>query len=341
MRRNFPTPPPADRVETLLRPPIRPVAPAGKIGGVGAAAPGREAGAAGAAVRVSEGGDLRAAEDVPEVEAASSAGGGLQVRRGRARHRSADRPPPPRLSLPGPLREVRVRPAWGAVLGLVLVGLVITAVLGVRAWGATTSAVPTPVSPTSARTGAAGWAPSPATGGAASTGGAVPSVSGGATGSRPSGVVVVHIIGQVKTPGVVRLETGARVEDAVRAAGGTTAAAQLAVVNLARVLADGEQIIVPAQGDPTALPPPPVPPGGAVRGGGAAGSGPTTAGQLIDLNTADVTALDTLPGVGPVIAQKIVDWRSAHGRFTAVEELAEVPGIGAKLLAQIAPLVRV
>ena len=128
--------------------------------------------------------------------------------------------------------------------------------------------------------------------------------------------------------------------DAVEAAGGATAKADLSALNLARVLVDGEQVRVPALGDP-------VDPGrrhralaAPVAGAGGAGSGAGgAAGAPVSLNTADLAALDTLPGVGPVLAQRILDWRTAHGRFTSIDELGEVSGIGEKLLAQLSPLV--
>ena len=121
--------------------------------------------------------------------------------------------------------------------------------------------------------------------------------------------------------------------EAVEAAGGATKAADLSRVNLARVLVDGEQVRVPAPGDP-------VDPSTASGAGSSAGGGPVgPAGGLVSLNTADLAALDTLPGVGPVLASRIVEWRTAHGRFSAVDELGEVSGIGEKLLAQLTPLV--
>ncbi len=143
-------------------------------------------------------------------------------------------------------------------------------------------------------------------------------------------MVVVHVVGQVREPGLQRLPPGSRVADALAAAGGATRGADLARVNLARVLVDGEQVVVPAPGDPD-------PPGAPAAGTGG-GSG---AGAPVSLNTADLAGLDTLPGVGPVLAQRIVDWRSQHGRFTSVDELGEVSGIGEKLLERLRPLVTV
>ncbi|MEO7069890.1 MAG: helix-hairpin-helix domain-containing protein, partial [Nostocoides sp.] len=151
------------------------------------------------------------------------------------------------------------------------------------------------------------------------------SVSGPASAGVGTGTpVVVDVVGQVRHPGVYTLRAGQRVADAVRAAGGVVSPSDVAAVNLARVLLDGEQIRVPRPGEAP------------VVGPGAGGSGGTGAADApVNLNTADLTALDGLPGVGPVLAQRILDWRTAHGRFTSVEELGEVSGIGEKLLGQL------
>jgi len=150
------------------------------------------------------------------------------------------------------------------------------------------------------------------------------------SGSLPSsgdvGGVVVHVVGQVVNPGVVRLPAGARVTDAIAAAGGAAGDADLTAVNLARVLVDGEQILVPRPGE--AVTPPQRPAGDA-------------ADVLVDLNAATLADLDALPGIGPVLAQRVLDWRTAHGRFADVEELAEVPGIGPSVLAGLRERVRV
>jgi competence protein ComEA len=136
----------------------------------------------------------------------------------------------------------------------------------------------------------------------------------------------------VRRPGVVRLPAGARLEDAVREAGGPTRHADLTAVNLARTAADGEQVFIPRPGE--------TPPAAAAPPGTVAGGGPATPGAPVDLNTADETALDALPGVGPVIAGRIVAWRQQHGRFTSVDELTEVSGIGDATLERLRPLVR-
>jgi competence protein ComEA len=137
--------------------------------------------------------------------------------------------------------------------------------------------------------------------------------------------VVVHVAGDVRRPGVVVLPAGARVADALEAAGGLARGGSLGSTNLARVLADGERVEIGATA---------AEPGAAVAGAGQA-SGP------VNLNTATAEQLDALPGVGPVTAAKILAWRAEHGRFTVVDELAEVPGIGPKTLAELRPHVRV
>ena len=117
--------------------------------------------------------------------------------------------------------------------------------------------------------------------------------------------------------------------------------ADLNHLNLARPVADGEQIVVPKPGESISVGGMPGAGGGVPGSAGQGSTGAGPAGALVDLNTADATALDTLPGVGPVIAQRILDWRTQHGRFSSVDELGEVSGIGDKLLAQIGPKVRV
>jgi competence protein ComEA len=154
--------------------------------------------------------------------------------------------------------------------------------------------------------------------------GTAASGSGDGSGSR----VLVHVVGSVKRPGVVSLAAGARVLDAVSAAGGAGRKADLSLLNLARPVVDGEQIRVPAHGEDPAVV------------GGAAPAPGTVAGK-VNLNSADESALDTLPGVGPVLAGRIVQWRIENGRFTSVDELAEVTGIGEHVLEGLRDLVTV
>ncbi|GAA1702312.1 hypothetical protein GCM10009792_23210 [Microcella alkalica] len=140
--------------------------------------------------------------------------------------------------------------------------------------------------------------------------------------------VIVHVLGSVREPGIVEVRLGDRVVDAIAAAGGATDAADLGGVNLARELVDGEQVYVPAIGE---VPPGgPAPPGGATGAGGSGGA----PGALVDLNTADAAALDALPGIGPAIAGRIIEWREQNGPFRAVDELLAVSGIGEKTLSE-------
>jgi competence protein ComEA len=162
----------------------------------------------------------------------------------------------------------------------------------------------------------------PAEGAAATTGGARPSVGEAAD---TDATVVVSVVGTVARPGLVTLPSGARVAEAVEAAGGLLPEADAASVNLAAVVTDGQQIVVGV-------------PGGA---GMAAPAGPgSAAGTPVNLNTASVAELDALPGVGPVLAQRIVDHRE-QGPFTSVDELDDVPGIGPARAAELADLVTV
>lgn len=168
--------------------------------------------------------------------------------------------------------------------------------------------------------------------------GSAPSVAPRVTGAAPSSTassrLVVDVVGKVHHPGVYRLPDGARVDDALHAAGGALPGVDLSSLNLARELSDGEQIAV---GVPGAGPPAPA------AGAPAAGAGPSAASTSspIDLNTATLAQLDTLPGVGPVLAQRILDWRTAHGRFDTVDQLRDVTGIGDSRYADLKPLVTV
>ncbi|HZE47930.1 MAG TPA: ComEA family DNA-binding protein, partial [Jatrophihabitantaceae bacterium] len=140
--------------------------------------------------------------------------------------------------------------------------------------------------------------------------------------------VVVDVVGKVRHPGVYRLADGARVDDALRTAGGALPGVDLSSLNLARKLIDGEQIAVGVTG---------AAPGAAAPSGSGAGA----AAGLVDLNTSTLAQLDTLPGVGPVLAQRILDWRTAHGRFDSIDQLREVTGIGPSRFDDLRPLVTV
>lgn len=145
--------------------------------------------------------------------------------------------------------------------------------------------------------------------------------------AAPAPMVVVHVVGAVADPGLYRLRDGARVADALERAGGTTAKAALDGVNLAARVADGQQVVVPRRGAVAA--PAVAGPGGAPAATGAPAGGP------VSLASATLEQLDTLPGVGPATAQKILDAREAAGGFRSVDDLANVPGIGPKKLAAL------
>jgi competence protein ComEA len=138
-------------------------------------------------------------------------------------------------------------------------------------------------------------------------------------------LVVVDVAGDVRSPGLHSVPAGSRVEDAIVAAGGATGKAQLDAVNLAAPVADGEQIVVPGSGA-----------GGAAAVSSPAGSSPSAP---LDLNSATLEQLEALPGIGPVTAQKILDYRQQHGAFHSVSELEGVPGIGPAHIAQLKGLV--
>ncbi|MFF8353636.1 helix-hairpin-helix domain-containing protein [Streptomyces chartreusis] len=178
----------------------------------------------------------------------------------------------------------------------------------------------------------AGEPGSAASGTAASTAGASAAGAPGAVGTLAP-EIVVDVGGKVREPGIHRLPAGSRVADALRAAGGVRPGTNTDTLNRARFLVDGEQVIV---GAPAA----PAPEAGAGTGvGGAAAPGAAPAAP-IPLNTATVDQLDTLPGVGPVLAQHIIDYRTQHGGFRSVDELREVNGIGDRRFADLRNLVR-
>ena len=147
--------------------------------------------------------------------------------------------------------------------------------------------------------------------------------------STTSGSVVVHVTGAVSRPGVVTLPPGSRVTDAINAVGGASAEADTQQLNLARVLTDGEQIRVPRIGE--VLPDPAPQPGGATAPGARTApgkSGDGGASGTVNINTASASELEKLPGIGPALAQRIVEYRDSHGPFASVDSLTDVPGIG-------------
>ncbi|GAA3806150.1 ComEA family DNA-binding protein [Streptomyces phyllanthi] len=161
--------------------------------------------------------------------------------------------------------------------------------------------------------------------------GAATAAPPGAPASPAGAVIVVDVSGKVRHPGIQRLPAGSRVSDALRAAGGVRPGASTEGLNRARLLVDGEQVVVGAPA------PAGVVPGAVGSGGSAAGAAPAAP---VSLSTATVDQLDTLPGVGPVLAQHIIDYRTQHGGFRSVDELREVNGIGDRRFADLRNLVR-
>ena len=216
------------------------------------------------------------------------------------RHASRLPPPPPRWTLPVPLQA----PHLAGLAVLVSLALLVGAWWVVRSGGEGT-----PVAPLASVAGLA-------TPDAAAPGAPTPTAATS---------VVVDVTGAVRRPGIVVLDLGARVVDALAAAGGVRRGVDLSTLNQARLLVDGEQIVVGAHQ-----------PAGIAASASAAS---VPASPLVNLNSASESELESLPGVGPVTAQAILDWRTSNGRFTSVEELLEVDGIGDATLADLAPYV--
>ncbi|MFC5060975.1 helix-hairpin-helix domain-containing protein [Actinomycetospora atypica] len=200
---------------------------------------------------------------------------------------------------------------WGAI-GLGAVAALAAVIAAVGVWSGRPVAEPVPDLPAVA-------APAPAPS-------AVPVAAVPA-----GGPVIVNVAGKVRRPGLVTMREGARVGEAVEAAGGALPAVDLTPLNLAARVVDGQQIVVGAP-----APAPSAPEAAAAPAGGA-----PVAGGKLDLNAASLEQLDALPGVGPVTAKKILDWRTQNGRFAAVEQLREIPGIGDARFGTLRDLVRV
>ena len=209
------------------------------------------------------------------------------------------------MLLPDPLaasRTSRVRVGLGAAVVLLIVGSVVAVLVAALSSG------------TSSRTVVAAANSAPNT--------SVPTPAVGAA-------IYVHILGAVAVPGLYELRDGDRAIDAVAAAGGFAEGADLRQLNLARFLSDGEQVYVPTE-EEVAL-------GVGIPGG----IGSATSGGKVNLNTADAASLETLPRVGPSLAARIIAWRDANGRFTSIEDLLGVSGIGDKTFAGLRDLVTI
>jgi competence protein ComEA len=251
-------------------------------------------------------------------------------------------PAPSPVRLPGRHASRRRMASWAELVpeglrGRILLGpgqvtvvaVLVAAGLGLTCWwlvrsGSHEEAAPLTVSPVSATHGALTTPAPPG-------GSAVPAVGAASPAASVPAKVVVDVTGKVRHPGIAVLRQGARVVDALRAAGGARPGVDLDGLNLARVLTDGEQIVV--GGSPAGQAGP-----GPTDGPSASGS-PVTG--LVDLNTADQTTLESLPEVGPVTATAIIAWRTQHGGFTSVDQLLDVDGIGDATLAQLTPFVTI
>lgn len=215
----------------------------------------------------------------------------------------------------GRARRLRIDPGVPGVRVLALAGLLAALLAGVYLWWSRPEAHP---------------APQPIVRPAAHPAVAAPTASPATPSPTPT-TLVVDVAGKVRHPGVVSLDSGARVIDAIKEAGGLRPGAKTGTLNLARRVVDGEQILVGIKATPSAAPP--ADPSGS--------PGATVPGAPIDLNAATVAQLDQLPGVGPVLAQRIVDYRTQHSGFRSVEELRQVSGIGDAKFADLKGLVRV
>jgi competence protein ComEA len=224
-------------------------------------------------------------------------------------------------------------------VALVLVAVVAAVVAAVGVWTSRPQAEPVRGLPAVAVDGVPGAGANGSDGATTSAG---PTATVGVAAAKE---LVVSVAGRVAHPGVVRVPDGARVADALTAAGGARPGVDLSGLNLARRLVDGEQIAVgvPPAPDAAGQLPSGATDGAGDVGPGSGGAGPAGAGPptKINLNTSSVTQLDTLPGVGPVTAQHIVEWRSRNGRFARVDQLREIDGIGERRFQQLRDLVTV
>jgi competence protein ComEA len=217
-------------------------------------------------------------------------------------------------------------PGRRGIKALAAVAALVVLAAGFLAWRSRPQAEP--VTPTSAAAVPGGLADAPAPDGSVDPAGPAQATSPGSGGAE----VVVAVAGKVRRPGLVRLPPGARVADAIEAAGGVLPGTDMATVNLARKVTDGELIVVGVPGAVAAA-------GGAPTGPAAAG--PAAPGEKVNLNTATLAQLDTLPGVGPVLAQRILDYRTSHGGFRSVNDLRQVDGIGDSRFEELKDLVTV
>ncbi|POH68115.1 MULTISPECIES: helix-hairpin-helix domain-containing protein [Cryobacterium] len=251
----------------------------------------------------------------------------------------------PRSGRPGALSagpgRTRIRVGVGAAIVLLLAALGIS--VTVTAIGQVGHSVAVPANPGAdplVDDATASQTAGPPTG-ATPEAQADPRGTGAPTGEAEAPGVFVHVLGAVAHPGLFEVHEGARVIDVVAAAGGLLPTADEAGLNLARLVADGEQLYVPAHGEVVPGPPAGAQAGGAGTPGGAPGTGNGGAAAKVNLNTATLADLDTLPRIGPVMAQRILDYRVAEGRFASIDDLRNVTGIGEKTFAALTDLITV
>ncbi|GAB2687397.1 hypothetical protein GCM10027271_57990 [Saccharopolyspora gloriosae] len=209
--------------------------------------------------------------------------------------------------LPESVLGARLDPGRAGRLGLLLAAALALIIVIVTTWVDRPVAEPAPGPPLPVQPAPAAPAPPP-----------------------PPPELVISVVGEVARPGLVTVRPGARVADALEAAGGSNAGSDITALNLARRLADGEQLYVAV----------PVPPG-ANTGQAESSPGTGTSSTKVDLNTATEEQLDALPGVGKVMAERIVQWRTEHGRFGSIDQLQDVDGIGETRLSKLRELVQV
>jgi competence protein ComEA len=241
---------------------------------------------------------------------------------------------PPRPLPPRRVSErVRDWVVWFGLARVVTIALSIVAVGAGGYW--LVHPPPDPVESSLPRVGANGVSADGGAVGTAAVGSSSTTVGVAPAAETVSAEIIVHVAGAVNMPGVHRLMSGARVVDAVTAAGGPTAQALLDAINLAQPLRDGDRVVVPALDHAVPVA------GGVTAAVTEQDSGGTSTGSPIDLNSATATQLESLPGVGPATAQAIISHRDANGPFSSVEGLADVRGIGPAKLEAIRPLVTV
>jgi competence protein ComEA len=235
---------------------------------------------------------------------------------------------------PAGWRSARFNPGWPGATALAVVAAVAAVLAAVVVWLDRPQIEPVGGLPSVSEVVEPTGGPAPAAGAGGGAAEATESAEPGSAPRPPAAPLVVSVSGKVHRPGLVEVPDGARVADVLAAAGGPLPGTDLSRLNLARRVSDGEQVAVGVAAAPDAA----APVGGVPAGGAPAGG---ASGGRLDLNAATLDQLDGLPGIGPVTAQRIVEWRTRHGRFSRVEQLREIEGIGERRFGQLRELVTV